>query len=55
MDYRYFEEEFEDDYDPSNFERDSDEWECAFGDDCLNPHFNHLRSECYTAEMIHGE
>lgn len=45
----------EGDYDPSDIRRDSDEWECAFGTDCLNPHFNHLRSECYTSEMAHEQ
>lgn len=28
-----------------------DEWGCEFGDRCLMPSYNHLRSECYTREM----
>lgn len=43
------------DYDIGEYRGDDDEWACAFGADCLSPHFNHLRSECYTAEMAMGE
>lgn len=36
---------FDDDRDDSENER----WECI-GPDCINPHFIHMRSECFTVE-----
>lgn len=28
-----------------------DEWECAFPERCLMAYADHMRDECYTAEM----
>lgn len=33
-------------------EDEEDEWECAFGADCVNPHYFHQRADCYTADMV---
>lgn len=41
----------EDEDDLRDDEEEEDRWVCI-GDDCLNPHFLHLRYECFTEEMV---
>lgn len=44
------EDDWADDHDPDDGDEE-DEWGCEFGDLCLMPSYDHLRSECYTKEM----
>lgn len=46
--FDYYDDRDEDEYSEPD---EDDEWECAFGERCLVPHFIHQRSECYTVEM----
>lgn len=49
IDYMDDGEEYDEDDSHVNEE---DEWECAYGVNCVCPHVIHRRSECMTAEMV---